>query len=118
MANVFDIYAPSESKHKIKALDGAEVTLRELTLKEVKEIANGMIKGTDADGNPDIDYEKANQSQMKKVSMALVDPKMTIADLEKLGRGAKAALDEIFAIVDPDTAAAIKEAAGKRSSKK
>ena len=118
MPNAFDKYSATETKHKIEALDGAEVTLKELTLKEVKEIANEMIKGMDADGNPIIDFEKANSSQMKKVSMALIEPKMSVADLEGLGRGAKAAIDEIFAIVDPDTAKAIKDAAGKRSSKK
>ena len=118
MTNAFSKFAPGETKHKIKALDGAEVTLRELTLKEVKELANEMIKGMDADGNPEIDYEKANSSQMTKVSMALVDPKMSVEDLEALGRGAKAAIDEIFAIVDPETSASIKAAMGKRSSKK
>lgn len=118
MANAFDKYTVSESKHKIKALDGAEVTLRELTLKETKELANDMIKGVDGEGNPIIDYEKANISQITKVSMALIDPVMSVDDFEKLGRGAKDAIDEIFAIVDPDTAAAIKEAAGKKSSKK
>jgi len=102
MENVFSKYLDNTKVHKIKAL-GAEVTLRDLTLKEIKDVANSMIKGTDSKGNPEIDYEKANESKLLKISMALVEPKMTVPELEALGRGASDAIDEIFAIVDPAT---------------
>ncbi len=108
--NAFAKYQSATTVHKIKALDDAEVTLRDLTLKEAKDIAAEIITGFDSDGNPEIDYEKANDSKMKKISLALVEPKMTITELEDLGVSAMDALDEIFAIVDPKTVAALKKA--------
>ncbi len=116
MANVFSKFKGVTTTHKIKALDGEEVVLRKLTLKEDKTIANSIIKGMDKDGNPEIDYEKANESKLKKISLALVEPKMTVAALEELGTNAMDALDEIFALVDPKTAAAT-EAARKKIEK-
>ncbi len=99
--------------HKISALDGAEVQLKSLTIKEIKTIAKDMIKGSDKNGEPIIDYEKAGDSQLKKISLALVEPKMTMAELEALSNSAKDALDEILAIVDPKTAEAMKNAKEK-----
>ena len=109
MENVFSKYLDNTSTHVIAALD-AEVTLRELTLKEIKDISNSMIKGTDNKGNPEIDYEKANESKLLKISMALVEPKMSVKALESLGSGASEAIDEIFALVDPATHAATERA--------
>ena len=121
MPNVFDRFVDQTTKHKIKELGGAEITLRQITLKESQDLANELIKGVDKDGNPVINYEAANLTQIKKISLALVDPKMSLVDLENLSIEARAALDEIFALVDPHTAKAIdeaKKAKGKPNSKK
>ncbi len=117
MANVFDKFNGVTTVHKIKALDGAEVTLRELTHKESKELLQEMVKGVDSDGNPDVDFAGALDVKLKKISLALVDPKMSFTDLEALGNSSQAALDEIYTIVDPETAAIIsgKGKSGKSS---
>lgn len=118
MANAFDKFKGSETKHVIKAMDGFEVTLRQLSLKEASKIANSMIKSVSKDGIPEMDIEKAGQVKLMKISAALVDPKMTVAQLEALSTDAREALDEIYAIVDPAAAEAVKNAEGKSDSEK
>ena len=113
--NVFDKYIPTETKHAIKALDGAEVTLRKLTLKESTDLTNKLVKSVDKHGVPEMDMEAAGRSKLEKLSLAMVDPKMTVDELLALGTDASTAIDEIYAIVDPKTAEAIKKAEGKQN---
>jgi len=109
MSNVFDVFKPKEKEHFIKALN-SKVVIRELTLGEQSEFTRSMIRGVDDKGQPDIDYDKALDVRFEKISKALVKPKMTTEELKGLNENAKAALDEIYAIIDPKGAEALEKA--------
>ncbi len=108
--NVFDVYKPKEKKFKIKALGDQEITLVDLSLEESTEISQQVVKGVKDDGQPDIDLKEANLTKYRKISKALIDPKMTTKQLRGLAEAASEALDEIYALVDPIAAKAIEEA--------
>ncbi len=100
MGNPFDKFKPEEEVHHIKSL-GADVTLRNLTVKEVAEASTRVVKDVDSEGNPIMDFRAIAQVKLTKVSQALVKPKMTVKDLEGLGSEANEVIDEILNIVDP-----------------
>jgi len=89
---------------KIKALDGAEIKYRELTMAEGDAFSKRLIKGYGEDGqSPEIDYNAANEIKYEKAAMILVDPAMSVDDLKALSVQAIEAINEINALVDPDT---------------
>ncbi len=116
--NVFDEYRPSDKVYEIAALGGAEITLRDLSLEEGLEIGQLSLTGMNPDGSPIVNTKEANLSKYRKISAALVDPVMSVDDLLSLSNQSSDALDEIFALVDPQTALLIKEAKGKADSGK
>ncbi len=113
MSNIFDQFLPKEQTYKLESLAGAEVILRKLSYGEAQKIGNESIKGIDKNGDPIIDFEEAQRAKFKKISAALVDPKMTIKQLEALSDEAEGVIDELFKIVDPKTAEAIEAAKEK-----
>ena len=100
MGNPFDKFKPVETVHHIESL-GAEVTLRQLTVKEVADATAAVIKEVDKDGNPIMDFKALSKIKLLKVSQALVKPKMTVSHLETLSKSASEVIDEIINIVDP-----------------
>lgn len=101
MANPFDKFKEVPQKYFIEALE-TEVTLRHLTVDEIAELTQRLMKGVDSKGNPIINYERMGEVKLSKVSMALVDPKMTAAELGQLSSEASKAIDEILEIIDPE----------------
>ncbi len=116
--NIFDRFTPQEQEYEIKALDGAKVVLRQLSLEESTAIGNKAVKSIDSKGKPIPDLEQAGKLKYYKISAALIRPKMTPKQLWELSQDATEAIDEIFAIVDPATSAAIEKARGNALSEK
>jgi len=108
--NIFqDMFGPKTRKVTIKALDNAEVVIRDLSLKQQADFISALVDGYDEEGLPIINYDKAADIRLAKISAALVEPAMTVEELGALGVDAKEALDELYAYIDPKGAQAVKE---------
>ncbi len=102
MSNPFNQFAGTETKHKIAALQGAEVTLRTLSLSESAEIdAILYSQGFGDDGKPILSIESINKAKIVRVSKALVIPKMSVKELESLSISSLDAINEIVDILTP-----------------
>lgn len=100
MANPFDSYKLKTKKVKIKALDNAEVTIQELTVAQSADFYKRVIKGFDADGKAQLNYDELAEIKLEKVASGMLEPKMTIEELKELGNGANIAIDEIATAID------------------
>jgi len=98
--NPFDQYLITPKEYEIKSL-GATVTLRKLSLEQSQSFLDKSVKGMDKDDNPIIDLAGIREGNFEKVSLALVEPKMTIKQLKSLGSGAKDVMAELLDIIDP-----------------
>lgn len=102
MKNPFEQFNGKETKHKIEALGGAEVTLRELSLADNAEIEALLYKeGFNDDGKPIMSITNINKAKLMRVSKALVVPVMTMEHLETLSLHSLNAINEIADIVNP-----------------
>ena len=103
--NAFAMFAAVENKTAvIKALGGATITYRDLTMNEADAFSQRLIKSYGKDGGaPEIDYDEANKIKYEKVALILIEPKMSVDDLKKLSVHALEAINEISALVDPET---------------
>ena len=102
MSNPFNQFAGTETKHKIASLQGAEVTLRTLSLAESAEIdAILYSQGFGEDGKPILSIESINKAKIVRVSKALVSPKMSVKELESLSISSLDAINEIVDILAP-----------------
>ena len=108
--NFFAEFLPKEETYKLESMKGQEVILKKLSYGENQAIGNESIDGISADGNPQINFKEANRAKLKKISKALVEPKMTVKQLEALSEQAEDVIDELFSIVDPKTYEAIQKA--------
>jgi hypothetical protein len=99
-SNAFAKFANHEVKTAtIKALDGAEVQYRELTMAENDAFTKRLIKDFGKDGKEaEIDFNEANEIKYEKVALMLIEPKMTIEDLKALPASAIDAINEINAL--------------------
>lgn len=98
--NPFDIFAINNRTEFITAL-GQEVTFRPLTKKEADEFNVRLLKDYRGDeSNMNIDLAEANRINMEKVALCLVEPKLTIEEIEAYGAGISDAINEIVAFID------------------
>ncbi len=95
MKNPFEVYVPKTRTIKVKALGGAEVKVRPLTLEESIAFQREMVKGVGPDGKPILNADKIYDVRLERVAAVLVEPKMTIDDLKKLSAEAMDAIVEI-----------------------
>jgi len=99
--NPFDMYN-KEMEPKtaiIKALGDAEITYKKLPMGEEDALKLSMIEGYDDKGKPILDKEGYVDMKYKKVSLALVEPKMSVEELKALPESASAAIDEIMELI-------------------
>ncbi len=97
----FAIFVNNEvKKAKIEALNGYEITYRELTMHESDAFTTRLIKGVKDDGTADVDFTEANKIKYEKLSLILIDPKKTVEELEAMSASAGAAINEINALVE------------------
>jgi len=101
MSNLFNKFKEETKKVKIKALDNESVTIRTLTLMESDILAKKMIS-TDINGDNkvSIDYSSLADIRKEKVSLAMVEPSMTIDDINNLPASASEAINEIADAID------------------
>ena len=99
MGNPFNKYDTQEADHYIEAMD-ATITLRELTYAEAEEFMQKAIKGEDENGEPIIDLDAITAAMLEKISLTLVNPKMTVEQLSKLSISARGAFLEITKIIE------------------
>ena len=93
--NPFDQFKVEVKTAVIESMGGATIKYRELTIKESDDIRSSMITGYDVKtGNPNVDVTKALDSQYEKASLMLVEPKMSVEDLQGLGAGALDAIND------------------------
>jgi hypothetical protein len=100
--NVFDMFSTSETHTaEIKALNGAKVTYRYLTMAEQDAFSKRLVKDFGADGSkPIIDFEEATKIKYEKAALILVEPKMSVKDLMALSSNAVEAINEINALIE------------------
>ena len=97
--NAFALFTTEPKKANIKALDGAEITYRELTMLENDEFSKRLVKGYGDDGTtPEIDMEEATKIKYEKASAMLIEPPMTVTELQELASSALGAINEIVAL--------------------
>lgn len=97
--NPFDAYAPTEEKVFIEALD-YEVTLRTLTMSESDGFNKRLIGNYSGKGDPEINMEEATKINYEKVALTLIDPAMSVEQLQALGNKAQKAIGEIIKHID------------------
>ena len=98
MSNPFEMYKPTETKHHIKAFN-ADVTLKTLSLADSIRVDEILYKGGFDDGKPNITMDAIIESKLLRVSLALVEPKMSVTDLKALPKEAIEAVNEISEIL-------------------
>ncbi len=97
--NAFALFTTEPKKAKIEALDGAEITYRELTMLENDSFSKRLVKGYGDDGvTPEIDFEEATLIKYEKASAMLIEPAMTVEELQELASSALGAINEIIAL--------------------
>lgn len=98
--NPFDMYLTEEKKAKIEALNGAEITYRELTMGESDAFNKRLLKDYDGKGDPTIDLAEATKINYEKIVKAVISPELTVEYLESLGNSASKATTEIIKLID------------------
>ncbi len=111
--NFFSEFLPKPEVFQLESMGGQEVTLQKLSYGASQKISNASIDGIDSDGNPQINFTEANKAKFKKISAALISPKMTPAQLEALSTDADDVIDELYSIIDPKTWQSIQDAKDK-----
>ena len=97
--NVFAQFAGHETKTATVEALGAEIKYRTLTMKESDDFQKKTVKGFDKDGKPDFNFNAISQLRNEKISLCMIEPKMTVKELEALSAEASKALIEIEALV-------------------
>mgnify|MGYP006899555853 CR=1 FL=1 len=98
--SLFDKFSLKTKKVKIKALDGKEVTIQELTIAQANEFYKRIVKGFGADGKAEINYSELGDIKIEKVAIGLVEPKISFSELKSLSNQAMPAIDEIAEAID------------------
>ena len=97
--NPFDIFAINNRTEFIKALN-TEVTFRPLTKKESDEFNTKLLGDYSGEGEVNIDLKLANKINMQKVANCLIEPKITIEEMNAYGSGINDAINEIVGYID------------------
>ena len=97
--NIFDVFAVANQTVFIEAL-GSEVTFRPITKKESDAYTKRLLGDYDGKGDPIIDIGEANKINSEKVAKCLIDPKITVDELNAYGTGIDKAIAEIVKHID------------------
>ena len=97
--NPFDMYVRETEVVFIEALN-AEVTLQSLTMAENDAFTARLFKNYKNKDEMNIDMAEATKINYEKVSLALVQPKMTVNQLKALSTKATDAIAEIVKHID------------------
>ena len=101
LMNPFDAFKGlAAHKAKIEALDGFEITYRKLTRAEADAFNDKIVKEYDKDGKPVIDMEAITAVVYEKIALCLIDPVMTVEDLQSLEADSDSAMGEIVKLLE------------------
>ena len=100
MSNIFAKYQTNTKVIKVKSLDNAEITIRELTINESNEFYKRIVGEPKADGSMNFNYKGVFDVKVEKVASAMVEPKMTAEELYLLSESATEAINEISDAID------------------
>lgn len=98
--SVFARFLTKTKVIKVKALDNAEVTIRELTVQESNDYYKKLVSESSTDGKINFNYKEIFTIKLEKVASCMVEPKMSIDELKALSEGASEAINEIADAVD------------------
>ena len=98
--NPFEKFSLKTKKVKVKALDNTEVTIQELTVAQSTDFYKRVVKGFDDEGKAQLNYDEIADIKLEKVSVAMLEPKMSIDELKALSNKANVAIDEIAEAID------------------
>ncbi len=98
-ANPFDIFKQEVKTAHIESIN-ATVQYKELTLKELDALNKSMVKGYDPVTNePDLDMDAALMLKYKKVEMMLVEPTITVEELQEFTGDGQKFIKEMLALL-------------------
>lgn len=97
--NPFDAFIASEKTTHIKAL-GADIKYRELTMGESDAFNKRLLKDYDGKGDPTIDLAEATKINYEKIEKCLIEPIMSVENLQALGASASKAINEIVKVIE------------------
>jgi len=101
LMNPFDAFKGLASHTaKIKALNDYEITFRKLTRAEADQFNDKIIKEYDENGKPIIDMKAISEIVYEKISLCLIEPKMSIDELKSLEADSDSAMGEIVKLLE------------------
>ena len=100
MENPFNKFSIKTKQVTIKSLNNAKITLKQPTIADNDEFRKGVFNSTNSDGKPQLNYDNLHASNLRKISSCMVEPKMTIEELNALSVSADEALAEIISEID------------------
>jgi hypothetical protein len=107
--NPFDIFRTEiEKTAHVEALDG-DIKYRELTMGEADAFNKRLLKDYTGSGEPTIDMAEATRIGYEKIELCLIEPKMTVPQLQKLPASASKAINEIIRLIDGTTEEVVDE---------
>lgn len=98
--NPFDQFAGETKEITVKALGGKKVTIREMNYEEAVSFSERLFSGVDTDGSAKIDTKEYIAMRVEKVALCMVEPKMTVDELNALPAKAGGAITEIADAID------------------
>ncbi|NOQ31788.1 MAG: hypothetical protein GQ570_11760 [Helicobacteraceae bacterium] len=98
--NPFGQFVTERKEVQIEALNNAVVVLQQPTVQQANEFSRDIFNGKDEDGTPKIDYSKVFIANITKISVCMIEPKMTVEELSGLANSADKAIAEIIKNID------------------
>ena len=112
MGNPFDVFRKDlEKTATVEGLDG-EIKYRELTMGEADAFNKRLLKDYDGKGDPSIDMNEATKIGYEKIELCMIEPKMTVKQLQKLPASASKTINAIIRLIDGNTDEVIDEETG------
>ena len=100
MVNPFDVFRKDlEKTAKIDGLEG-EIKYRELTMGEADSFNKRLLKNYNGKGDPTVDMNEATKIGYEKLELCMLEPKMTVKQLQKLPTSAGKAINAIIKLID------------------
>ena len=98
--NPFAIFSDTQKTAFIKAFD-AEITYRELTMAEADMFNKRLVKDyKPGSGEPNINMDEVTLVAYEKIAMCMIEPVMTVEELQGLGASASKTIQEIGKLID------------------
>ena len=98
--NPFAKFELATKEITVKALGDAKVTIREMNVGDSNRYYTELFLDVDEEGKPKVSTEFIIRVKMEKVSKCMVEPEMSIDELQALGAKAGEAIGEIADAID------------------